>query len=114
MSDLDNTVPADLTQLSNKLSSCNKNVKTLMAILTEMNKKIDKIMETPITEDARKEKVQKILESRGVGRPSGSYEDKKKQYLKLLNEGKIKQPKPETLSYYEIEKDAEDKYVLKK
>ena len=112
MSDLDDRVPADLTQLSNKLSSCNKNVKTLMAILTEMNKKIDKIMETPITEDARKEKVQKILESRGVGRPSGSYEDKKKQYLKLLNEGKIKQP--ETLLHYEIEKDSEDKYVLKK
>ena len=114
MSDLDDRVPADLTQLSNKLSSCNKNVKTLMAILTEMNKKIDKIMETPISEDARKEKMDKIFEKRAIGRPTGSYEDKQKQYLKLLNEGKIKQPKPETLLYYEIEKDSEDKYVLKK
>lgn len=71
-------------------------------------------METPLAEDARKEKVQKILESRGVGRPSGSYEDRKEQYLKLLNEDKIKTPKPETLLHYEIEKDAEDRYVLKK
>ena len=85
-----------------------------MDILTEMNKKIDKIMETPVAEDARKGKGSKDFRSRGVGRPSGSYKDKKKQYLKLLNEGKIKQPKPETLSYYEIEKDSEDKYVLKK
>ena len=77
MEDFDDMIPADLTQLSNKLGGCNKNIKTLMDILTEMNKKIDKIMETPLTEDAKKEKVQKILESRGVGRPSGSYEDKK-------------------------------------
>ena len=114
MSDLDDMIPADLTQLSNKLARCNKNVKTLMEILTEMNKKIDKIMETPISEDVRKEKMDKIFEKKCVGRPTGSYEDKQKQYLKLLNEGKIKQPKPETLSYYDIEKDAEDKYVLKK
>ena len=114
MSDLDNTVPADLTQLSNKLSSCNKNVKTLMAILTEMNKKIDKIMETPISEDARKEKMDKIFEKRAIGRPVGSWDSKREQYLKMLNEGKIKQPKPETLSYYEIEKNDENEYVLKK
>ena len=65
-------------------------------------------------DEQRNEKVQKILESRGVGRPSGSYEDKKKQYLTLLNEGKIKTPKPKTLSCYEIEKDADDKNVLTK
>ena len=42
-------VPADLTQLSN--------IKGLMNILTEMNKKIDKIMKTPILE-----KILKVAE----------------------------------------------------
>ena len=114
MSDLDDRVPADLTQLSNKLSSCNKNVKTLMAILTEMNKKIDKIMETPITEDARKEKMDKIFEKKCVGRPKGDHESKRLQYFEMVKNKKIKEPKLQTLEYYGIEKNDEDEYVLKK
>ena len=55
-------------------------------------------------DEQRHEKVQKILESRGVGRPSGSYEDKKKQYLTLLNEGKIKTPKPKNYHATKLKK----------
>ena len=58
-------------------------------------------METPIGEDVRQDKVQKILESRGIGRTSGTCEDKKKQHLKLLNEGKKNQ---QNLKLYHITK----------
>ena len=33
-----------------------------------------------------KERVGKILESRGVGRPRGDHNSKREQYLKMLNE----------------------------
>ena len=39
------------------------------------------------------------------------FDTKREQYLKMLNEQKIKQPKTTTLEYYSIDKDG-DKYVL--
>ena len=42
-----------------------------------------------------------------MGRPAGTYETKQKQYLAMLNEGKIKMPKAQTLEFYKIERDGE-------
>ena len=38
---------------------------------------------------------------------SGTYDTKQKQYLAMLNEGKIKMPKSQTLEFYKIERDGE-------
>lgn len=67
----------------------------------------EKMNQKPV--DDEKEKVEKIFEKKGIGRPTGTYESKQEQYVKMLNEGKIKQPKTETLEYYKIVK-VGDKY----
>ena len=57
-------------------------------------------MEQPMkssNNDAEKEKMDNIFEKRQIGRPTGSFETKQKQYLAMLNEHKIKQPKEQTL-----------------
>ena len=73
--------------------------------------KLDNTKPVEKTPEDEKERVGKILESRGVGRPRGDHNSKREQYLKMLNENKIKMPKIATLEYYGIEKNGE-KYVL--
>ena len=58
-----------------------------------------------------RQNVEETFNKKGIGRPAGSYETKQGQYLKILNDGKIKQPKEQTLEYYRIMKDGE-KYAL--
>ena len=59
-----------------------------------------------------KDKIKKAFEENGIGRPAGNFESKQKQYLEMLNNGKIKQPKEKTLEFYKIAKDNDDKYYL--
>ena len=47
------------------------------------------------------------FEKKQVGRPRGSFEEKQSHYLKMLNEGRVKQPKSQTLEFYKIERDGE-------
>ena len=72
--------------------------------------KLDKPVEK--TPEEQKERVGKVFESRGVGRPKGEHKSKREQYLKMLNEQRIKQPKQQTLEFYRIFKES-DRYVLK-
>ena len=99
----------ETTKLSNRITVLNKHVKALMFSINTLMEKLDKPVEK--TPEEEKERVGKILESRGVGRPRGDHNSKREQYLKMLNDQKIKQPKVATLQYYNIEKDG-DKYVL--
>ena len=71
--------------------------------------KLDKPVEK--TPEEEKEKINKIFEKKQIGRPVGDFDTKRVQYLKMLNENKIKQPKQQTLEYYGIEKNG-DKYIL--
>ena len=59
-----------------------------------------------------KEKMDKMFEEKGLGRPKGSFEDKQKQYVEMLNKGRIKQPKEETIEYYKLFKNEEGKYEI--
>ena len=59
-----------------------------------------------------KKKIEKAFEAKGIGRPAGNFESKQKQYLDMLNNGKIKQPKDKTLEFYKIAKDKDEKYYL--
>ena len=115
MSDLDNEQP-EMKEMINKMSRYNKNTKALMELIGKASEKLDELLVWKRKEknddvDDEKERVGKIFEKKGVGRPIGSFEDKQKQYLKMLNEKKISQPKIATMEFYRIQQDG-DKYVL--
>ena len=75
-----------------------------------LTEKIDKPVEKTPEE---KEKIDKIFEKKQIGRPVGDCDTKRKQYHKMLLEGKIKEPKEQTLLYYKIFKDLSNKtYIL--
>ena len=111
----------ETTKLSNKINVLNKNVKTLMFSIDKLMEKLNntKPLEKTPEEDAspearelrEKEKMDKIFEKKQIGRPVGDFDSKRLQYLKMLNDNKIKQPKQQTLEYYGINKEG-DKYVL--
>ena len=99
-----------MTELSKKIGICNKNVKALMEMVKTLTEKIEKPVEKTPEE---KEKIDKIFEKKQIGRPAGDYDSKRKQYHKMLLEGKIKEPKEQTLLYYKIFKDMSNKtYIL--
>ena len=99
----------ETTRLSSKINVLNKNVKSLMFSIDKLMEKLDKPVER--TPEEEKERIDKIFEKKQIGRPSGTFDTKRVQYLKMLNENKIKQPKQQTLEYYGIDKNG-DKYVL--
>ena len=113
MSDLDEKEP-EMKELINKMSRYNKNTKALMELIGRVSEKLDKVLDWNGKEknvDDEKERVGKILEKKGVGRPLGNWDSKREQYLKMINEDKIKQPKQQTLEYYKIVM-VGDKYVF--
>ena len=106
MSDAENR----MTELSKKIGICNKNVKALMEMVKALTEKLDKPVEKTPEE---REKIDKIFEKKHIGRPAGDYDTKRKQYHKMLLEGKIREPKEATLLYYKIFKDMSNKtYIL--
>ena len=111
-----------MTELSKKIGICNKNVKAMMEMVKTLTEKLDvklansshELCDKPVEKTPEeKERIDKIFEARSVGRPRGSFEEKRKQYHKLLLEGKIKEPKEQTLLYYKIFKDmSNNTYIL--
>ena len=100
----------EMKELMDKFNKYAKQVKLVLTKLEEIDKKIEGAVK-PANADDDKAKVEEAFNKKGIGRPAGSYETKRGQYLKMLNDGKIKQPKEQTLEYYRIAKDGE-KYAL--
>ena len=99
-----------MTELSKKISICNKNVKALMEMVKTLTERLEKPVEKTPEE---KEKIDKIFEKKQIGKPFGDYDTKRKQYHKMLLEGKIKEPKEATLIYYKIFRDmSNNTYIL--
>ena len=108
MSDLDDKQP-EMAEMLNKMTKYNKNVKVLIALMNKALEKLDILVKNnkPAENndaDAEKERIDKIFEKKQVGRPRGSFEEKQSQYLKMLNEGRVKTPKSQTLEFYKIER----------
>ena len=101
----------ETTKLSSKINVLNKNVKTLIFSIDKLMEKLDNTKPVEKTPEEEKEKMDKIFAKKQIGRPVGDFDTKRIQYLKMLNENKIKQPKSTTLEYYGIDKQG-DKYVL--
>jgi uncharacterized membrane protein YgaE (UPF0421/DUF939 family) len=110
MSDLDDKQP-EMAEMLNKMTRYNKNVKALMELMNKALEKLDILVKNKSSnyndDDAEKERMDKIFEAKKIGRPVGTFETKQQQYLKMLNEGRVKQPKSQTLEFYKIEKDGE-------
>ena len=101
----------ETTKLSSKINVLNKNVKTLIFSIDKLMEKLDNTKPVEKTPEEERERIDKIFQKKQLGRPVGDFDSKRLQYLKMLNENKIKQPKTTTLEYYGINKDG-DKYVL--
>ena len=106
MSDIDNEQP-EMKEMVNKMGRYNKNVKALMELIGKASEKLDELLDWKRKEktsdvDDEKEKMDKIFAKKQVGRPVGSWDSKREQYLKMLNEKKISQPKASTLEFYKI------------
>ena len=106
---------SELEELKNKVSKMNKNLITIMNTVKniEYNLNNKKEENKEHTNHKDKERINKAFEKKQIGRPVGSWEDKRKQYFEWITTGKITQPKEETLTYYKINKDpTNNSYVL--
>ena len=99
-------------QFLKRINVADKNIKLLVEMMKTLEEKIDaKSVVKTESKDEEKARVEKIFEKKGLGRPKGTFEDEQKQYIDMLNNGKIKQPKQQTLDYYSIIKEG-DKYII--
>ena len=101
----------ETTKLSSKINVLNKNVKTLIFSIDKLMEKLDNTKPVEKTPEEEKERIDKIFQKKQLGRPVGDFDTKRVQYLKMLNENKIKMPKTATMEFYGIDKQG-DKYVL--
>ena len=115
MSDTENN---NQNEVMNLLTRIKKQLKELD---TTVNQKIAELKEAieskkqveNKTTDEEKEKMDKIFEKRGLGRPKGNHESKRLQYFEMVKSKKIKAPKEATLQYYKINYDkSSDTYTL--
>ena len=99
-----------INDLMKKITLIGKNIKTLNDMIQSIDEKLKPVEREQSTEE--KEKIEKIFEKKGIGRPSGDYDTKRKKYCDMLNKGQIKSPKEQTLEYYKLIKGDDDKYVM--
>lgn len=92
-------------QLNKKLNTANKNLKCLIEMMKTLEEKLDANNATAPQTQEEKEKIIEIFEKKGVEKPKGNFQEKQKQYLRMLRGGKIKEPKHTILDYYKIMKD---------
>ena len=90
---------SEVKELLEKSAKHTKQLKLVLEKLDETDKKINAVVSARPADEDEKAKVEKIFEKKGIGRG------------KMLNDGKIKQPKEQTLEYYKIVK-AGDKYSV--
>ena len=107
MSEVENDA---IAELSRNIMTVSKNVKLLHEMIKTIDQKLDAKANEPKDNNEEKEKIDKIFEKKGIGRPSGDYDTKRKKYCDMLNKGQINSPKEQTLEYYKIIKE-DDKYV---
>ena len=111
MSEVENDAVAEL---SKKIMTVRKNVKLSYEMIKNktIDQKLDAKANEPTNNNEEKEKIDKIFEKKGIGRPSGDYDTKRKKYCDMVNKGQIKSPKEQTLEYYKLIKGDDGKYVI--
>ena len=99
-----------INDLMKKITLIGKNIKILNDMIKSIDEKLKPVEREQSNED--KEKIDKIFQAKSIGRPSGDYPTKQNKYCDMLNTGKIKQPKQQTLEFYKISKNDDGVYVL--
>lgn len=94
---------SNLSKLTKKMSNCNKTINLVLDML--------KVIDSKLGTKTDKNEMGEIFKKKQIGRPAGDFDTKRKQYLSMLNENKIKQPKTSTLEFYKIQKE-DDKYIM--
>ena len=83
---------SELEELKNKVSKMNKNLITIMNTVKNieynLNNKKEENKENTNDKDKDKERINKAFEKKQIGRPVGSWEDKRKQYFEWITTGK--------------------------
>ena len=105
----------EMEELKGKINKCNKNIAAVLAVVKNIEEKLNtQKVENKVEDDNDKnEKIKKAFEKKQIGRPVGSWEEKRKQYFEWITKGKITQPKEETSTYYKINRDpTNNSYVL--
>ena len=87
MSEVDNDA---IAELSKKIMTVSKNVKLLYEMIKTIDQKLDAKANEPTNNNEEKEKIDKTFEKKGIGRPSGDHDTKRKKYCDMLNKGQIK------------------------
>ena len=100
-----------INDLMKKITLIGKNIKNLNDMIKSIDEKL-KPVEREQQSNEEKEKTDTIFQAKSIGRPSGDYPTKQKKYCDMLNTGKIKQPKQQTLEFYKITKHDDGVYVL--
>ena len=103
-----------------KIVSCEKRLKIIMGTIKSIEFKVDAGLNFNMVMNKidgndnadEKEKMDKIFEKKGLGRPVGTWDTKRKQYFDMINNGNIKEPRGQTLEYYNIKKGDDGKYLL--
>ena len=103
-----------------KLVSCHKQLKIILDSIKSIEFKVDAGLNFNMAMNKidgkdnaeEKEKMDKIFEKRGLGRPIADFETKRKTYYDMVVSGKIKMPRDTILQYYNIHRCVDGKYVL--
>ena len=88
---------SELEELKNKVNKMNKNLNAVLGIVRNIEEKLNGKKEE--NKENEKDIINNAFEKKQIGRPVGSWEDKRKQYFEWITSGKITQPKEDTLAY---------------
>ena len=110
--DMTDTEEAVNNQLTKKINTANKNIKLLMEMVKALEEKLEALKASTPQTPEEKEKLNEIFEKKGLEKPKGNFQEKQRQYLRMLKAGKIREPKASTLDYYKIMKDDDGNYQL--
>ena len=78
-----------IAELSKKVMTVSKNVKLLHEMMKTIDQKLDAKAYEPKNSNEEKERIDTIIEKKQIGRPSGSFQDKQKQYMDMLKRTKL-------------------------
>jgi hypothetical protein len=108
------SVPETLKLLLADMKKMTREIKTLKEDVKDIKSDVDVIHQLRSEKKENdKDRINKAFEKKQIGRPVGSWEDKRKQYFEWITSGKITQPKEDTLAYYKINRDpTNNSYVL--
>ena len=77
---------SELEELKNKVSKMNKNLNAVLGIVGNIEEKLNGKKEEKKEND--KDRINNTFEKKQIGRPAGSWEDKRKQYFEWITFGK--------------------------